>query len=72
MSTWHGHPPEVFTEPCIPTIPLLVFLRKTKVTMLAEKTWTYLMLPSMVILKGETVFLLESGDIPVGGLNPKR
>jgi hypothetical protein len=50
---------EVFTEPCIPTIPLLVFSKKTKVTMLAEMTWTYLMLPSMVKLRGETGFFLD-------------
>jgi hypothetical protein len=50
---------EVFTEPCIPTIPSSFSTRKTKVISLTEKTWTYLMLPSMVRLKGDTGFFLD-------------
>ena len=50
---------EVLTEPCIPTIPSVFSLKKTKAIILAEKTWTYLMLPSMVRLKGETGFFLD-------------
>ena len=50
---------EVFTEPCIPTIPSVFSPKKTKAIVLAEKTWAYLMLPSMVRLKGETGFFLD-------------
>ena len=50
---------EVFTEPCIPTIPAVFSAKKTKAIVLAEKTWTYLMLPSMVRLKGETGFFRD-------------
>ena len=50
---------EVFTEPCIPTIPAKFSPKKTKAIILAEKTWTYLMLSSMVRLKGETGFFLD-------------
>jgi hypothetical protein len=50
---------EVFAESWIPTIPAVFSPKKTKAIILAEKTWTYLMLPSMVRLKGETGFFLD-------------
>ncbi len=50
---------EVFTERCIPAIPLAFSPKKTKAIVQAEKTWTYLMLPSLVRLRGETGFFLD-------------
>jgi hypothetical protein len=50
---------EMLTEASIPTISSVFSSKKTKAITLAEKTWAYLMLPSLVQLKGEAGFFLD-------------